>query len=366
MLARNIIKSLIFIVLVVVLSAALGWRFWSPPPAAAEQRIPSTRVGLAVVKKQPYTYYLEAIGKLEAQRQVLVSAEVSGKVVDIDFESGDEVKAGQVLLKLNDAPEQGELVRLKGEYESAKAQFARVQELAKTGAESRRSFDSARAQYDAAKGDMERMQAQIAQRHIRAPFAGTLGIRQAHLGQYLQAGSAVATLTDPGVLRVNFTLAERDGSQVQLGQTVQAKVDAWGDVTFAGKIVAVDPQINQSHTINVQAVITDTQKRLRPGMYARVSVTLPQTAELLIPETAITYNAYGESVFSVYTDEAGVQKVKRESIKVGERRDGWAVVDKGLTEGVQVVTSGQLKLHDGVAVEGVPDTIALKLSGLEK
>jgi multidrug efflux system membrane fusion protein len=366
MLARNIIKSLVFLLLVLIFSAVLGWRFWSPPQAAADQRIPSTRVGLAVAKKQPYTYYLEAIGKLEAQRQVLVSAEVSGKVVDIDFESGDQVAAGQVLLKLNDAPEQGELVRLKGEFESAKAQFARVQELAKSGAESRRAFDSARAQYDAAKGDMERMQAQIAQRHIRAPFAGTLGIRQAHLGQYLQAGSAVATLTDPGVLRVNFTLAERDGSRVQLGQTVQAKVDAWADQSFAGKIVAVDPQINQSHTINVQAVITDTKKLLRPGMYARVSVTLPQTAELLIPETAITYNAYGESVFSVYTDEAGVQKVKRESIKVGERRDGWAVVDKGLDDGAQVVTSGQLKLHDGVAVEGIPDTIALKLSGLEK
>ncbi|MGF6113080.1 efflux RND transporter periplasmic adaptor subunit [Pseudomonas sp. ADAK2] len=362
MLARNIVKTLVFIIFVVIISSALGWRFWSPAPAAAEQRIPSTRVGLAQVKKQPYTYYLEAIGKLEAQRQVLVSAEVSGKVVDIDFESGDEVKAGQVLLTLNDAPEQGELVRLKGEFESARAQFARVQELAKTGAESRRAFDSARAQLDAAKGDMERMQAQIAQRHIRAPFAGTLGIRQAHLGQYLEAGGAVATLTDPGVLRVNFTLAERDGSRVELGQTVQAKVDAWADVKFQGKIVAVDPQINQSHTINVQAVITDTKKLLRPGMYARVSVTLPQTAELLIPETAITYNAYGESVFAVYLDEAGVTKVKRESIKVGERRDGWAVVNKGLTEGVQVVTSGQLKLHDGVAVEGVPDTIGLNLA----
>lgn len=148
-------------------------------PAPAPVLVPAA---LAKVKQVPYTYYQVAIGQIEARQQVLLSAEVSGQVVALAFDSGDQVKAGNVVVRLNTSPEEGELTRLRGEFEAAKTHYGRLQALARNGAESQRALDSARAQFDAAKGNLENIQAQIAQKTIRAPFSGELGIRQVHLG----------------------------------------------------------------------------------------------------------------------------------------------------------------------------------------
>ncbi|PLP89504.1 efflux RND transporter periplasmic adaptor subunit [Pseudomonas sp. FFUP_PS_473] len=326
-------------------------------PAPAPALVPAA---LALVRQVPYTYYQVAIGQIEARQQVLLSAEVSGQVVALAFDSGDRVKAGNVVVRLNTSPEEGELTRLRGEFEAAKTHYARLQALARNGAESQRALDSARAQFDAAKGNLENIQAQIAQKTIRAPFSGELGIRQVHLGDYVQAGRPLATLTDLNGLRVNFTVSERDSASIVKGQAVEVAVDAWGGMTFEGVVSAIDPQVNNSHVIRVQALLKDHQDKLRPGMYAKVKVQLPGKDELVVPETAITYNAYGESVFVTY-EENGQKKVRRKNISIGERRDGLAVVLKGLQAGEEVVTSGQIKLQDGVAIEPVTDTVRLNV-----
>ncbi len=326
-------------------------------PAPAPVLVPAA---LAQVKQVPYTYYQVAIGQIEASQQVLLTAEVSGQVVALAFDSGDKVKAGNVVVKLNTSPEEGELTRLRGEFDAARTHYTRLQTLARNGAESQRALDSARAQFDAAKGNLENMQAQIAQKTIRAPFSGELGIRQVHLGDYVQAGRPLATLTDLDRLRVNFTVSERDSANIVKGQHVEVTVDAWGDEKFEGVIGAIDPQVNNSHVIRVQALLDKHQDKLRPGMYAKVKVQLPGKDELVVPETAITYNAYGESVFVAYTED-GLKKVRRKNISIGERRDGLAVVLKGLQAGDEVVTSGQIKLQDGVAIEPVADTVRLNV-----
>jgi multidrug efflux system membrane fusion protein len=326
---------------------------------SAPSEINRVPVSLAEVKRVPYTYAQLAIGHIEARQQVQVSSEISGKVVSLAFDSGNKVSAGQLLVRLNSAPQEGELIRLKGEMEAAAAQYKRLLDLARSGAESQRALDTAKAQLDSAKGNLETVQAQIAQRNIKAPFAGELGIRLVHLGDYVQAGKAIATLTDLQNPRVNFMVSERDSANLALGQAVSVHVDAWPQLVFDGVISAVDPQVNGSHVINVQAQLADSQEKLRPGMYAKVEVALPPKDELVVPETAITYNAYGESVFTLYRDDAGNERVKRKNIKIGERRDGLAVVSKGLVAGDEVVTSGQLKLQDGVAIQPVADTVGL-------
>ncbi|WP_082710212.1 efflux RND transporter periplasmic adaptor subunit [Burkholderia sp. TSV86] len=324
---------------------------------------PATLVAMAKVASAPYVYYVENIGKLEARQQTLLSAEVGGRVASINFDSGKVVKVGDVLVRINDEPEQAELIRLRGELATAKAQLDRVQELQKTGAESRRAYDDAKAQYDAARGGLEKILANINQKTIRAPFDGMLGIRQVHLGQYLQAGNPITTLTNPNGIRVDFNVSESDNSKLRPGQSVTIVTDSYPDKVFEGKINAIDPQLNDSHIVSVQADLVDKEKLLRPGMYARVRVAAEQRNELVIPESAITYNAYGETVFQVYKDDHKRSRVRRVNVKVGERRDGYVVVAAGLKDGDEVVTSGQVKLTDGVLVQRGDDSLALNKSG---
>ncbi|KVT83086.1 secretion protein HlyD [Burkholderia ubonensis] len=324
---------------------------------------PAALVAMAKATSAPYVYFVENIGKLEARQQTLLSAEVGGRVASINFDSGKVVRAGEVLVRINDEPEQAELIRLRGELATAKAQLDRVQELQKSGAESRRAYDDAKAQYDAARGGLEKVLANINQKTIRAPFDGNLGIRQVHLGQYLQAGTPITTLTNPRGIRVDFNVSETDNSKLRPGQSVTVVTDSYPNKTFDGKINAIDPQLNDSHIVNVQAELDDKDGLLRPGMYARVKVAAETRNELVIPESAITYNAYGETVFQVYKDERQRSRVRRVNIKAGERRDGYVVVATGLKSGDEVVTSGQVKLTDGVLVQRGDDSLALNKTG---
>lgn len=322
----------------------------------------ATRVAVSKAISAPYTSYLESIGKLQAKQQTLLSTEISGRVAAINFDSGGSVKTNSVLVKINDAPEQADVIRLRGEVAAAKAQFERLQELRKSGAESQRAYDDAKARYDAAVGDLKKVEAIIDQKTIRVPFDGELGIRQVHLGQYLQAGSPIATLTNLGNIRANFSVPERDVNRLRIGQSVLVTVDSFPQKEFEGKIRAIDPQLNESHLVDVQAEIKNAENLLRPGMYARVRIAANTENVLLVPESAIAYNAYGETVFQVYEDEQKKSRVRRANVKVGERRNGYVVILDGLKEGNEVVTSGQIKLIDGTLIRQGEDTIALSKS----
>lgn len=319
---------------------------------------PAIKVALAKAIARPYTYYLENIGKLEATQQTFLSAEIGGRVAQIDFDSGKVVKQGDVLLRINDEPERADLIRLRGQLATAQAQWDRLQELVKKGAESRSSYDDARAKYEAARGELERTVATINQKTIKAPFDGSLGIRLVHLGQYLQAGTPIATLTGREGIRVNFTASEGDFAKLRVGRPVQVVTDSYPDKVFEGEVNAIDPQLNDSHIVAAQALIKDPDGWLRPGMYARVRVAVAQSDEITIPESAITYNSYGETVFRLYRDAKDRTRVKRINVKVGERREGLVVVSAGLKSGDSVVTSGQVRLSDDVLVDEVADTIS--------
>ncbi|WP_263139872.1 efflux RND transporter periplasmic adaptor subunit [Pseudomonas sp. RIT-PI-AD] len=343
-----------------VLTTVLLWS-WLKPAQSAPGTPPSsaTSVALARVQRVSVVPQLDAIGQIEAGRQVLISPEVAGNVIHLSFDSGQSVRAGQVLARLNDGPEQAQLTQLQAEFTAASARLQRQRELLATGGTSRQVFEDAQVQHDTARAALEHLRAVIAQKYIKAPFDGTLGLRQVDLGQHLDPGAPITSLTDLSQLRVNFTVAEQEGGSIRQDQGVSVQVDAWPGVAFSGRISAIDPRIENTHTISVQAILDDPDRKLRPGMYARVQVALPAREALLIPETAVAYSAYGEFAFVARAGENEALTVKRINLRIGEHRDGQAQVLEGLSEGQQVVVSGQLRLRDGMAVRPVASALGI-------
>lgn len=323
---------------------------------------PVSKVALADVLRVQAPRKMEAVGELEAIRQVQLATEVAGQVTEIGFDSGQTVKAGQVLVQLNDAVEQAELVRGKARLRNAETMLSRTRQLLEQKAATREQYEQALAERDMAKGELARTQALIAQKSIRAPFAGTVGIRRVHAGQYLQAGQSVTDLVDAQTLNVNFSVAEQAGAWVQAGLPVAMRVDAYPERRFDAVVHAVNTVVDGSRTLAVQARLPNEDGVLRAGSFAAVSVSRPGEEQVLsIPESAVTYTAYGETVFTASKDEQKGWSVQRRAVKVGERWDGLAEVVSGLKVGEQVVVSGQLKLSDGMPVAPIQsDALPIK------
>lgn len=328
--------------------------------AADAHAYPPTKVALVPVVPGRQERFFTGVGELEAARQVQVAAETGGRVTRISFESGQTVAAGAVLVQLNDGPEQAALLRLRAQLKNAESSYARTRQLVADKVATQEQLDTALATRDAALGEVRQTEALIAQKSIRAPFAGQLGIRRVHAGQYLNPADAVASLIDTTALLVNFALDEQSSVALAPGQAVQVMVDAYPERVFTARIKAIDPLIASSRMVQVQASLSDTAGALKAGMYANVRVARKpdNSTQLTVPETAVTYSAYGDTVFVAQQDAKQGLIVKRVAVTLGERADGKVVIAKGLQAGQRVVASGQLKLADGMAVQAVPDTLS--------
>ncbi len=330
----------------------------APPPA---------RVAVASATTGMLARILEAIGSLEAVRQVVVAPEVGGRVVTIHFEPGSSVHAGDRLIQLNDAPERGELERLRAAAKLAERELTRLQSVTDSRAVSRLDVDTAESRLEQARGDMTRIEALIAQKLVLAPFTGVLGLRKVHLGQYLQPGQSIVSLTDLDVLYLNFTLPEQTFHQLLIGQYVELHIDAFPDRVFQGKITTIEPQVLvETRTITVQATLANTEHLLRPGMFATVHVLLPPEQNIVtVPETAVDKTMYGDSLFVVRQRSANATTqqpqyaAERLFVKTGRRANGRIAVLDGVTPGDLVVTSGQVNLTSGAPVTiAQADTLA--------
>ena len=324
---------------------------------------------MAPVSRQPFTRYLEAIGELEAVEQVSVPAEIGGRIVDLPIESGQRVERGQVLVRLNDAPERGQQVRLQGQVDNTRVRLDRLKQLIHSNAVSREALDDAQAEYTTARGALQELMAQIEQRTIRAPFAGTLGIRKVHVGQYVNPGDTLINLIGNKGLFVNFSVPEQALAHFKTGSPLQIELDALPGQAVTAVVSSVDPFLDRTRTLSVQARLQAPPASALPRMFARVRLpqAMPENT-LSLPETAVTYSAYGEDVYVVQPahDEKSAPTVRRVSVKTGERRDGWVVIEKGLSADDQVVTSGQIKLSDGVSIEPVTSTALAAEPGAQK
>ncbi|WP_234300050.1 efflux RND transporter periplasmic adaptor subunit [Pseudomonas aeruginosa] len=205
-------------------------------------------------------------------------------------------------------------------------------------------------------GAVRQTQALIDQKAIRAPFSGQLGIRRVHLGQYLGVAEPVASLVDARTLKSNFSLDESTSPELKLGQPLEVLVDAYPGRSFPARISAIDPLIGKSRTVQVQALLDNPEGLLAAGMFASIRVSRKADApSLSVPETAVTYTAYGDTVFVAHQDGDRPLSAKRVSVRIGERWDGRVEILQGLAEGDRVVTSGQINLSDGMAVEPVKE-----------
>lgn len=325
----------------------------------AAYQYPPVKVALAPVSLDiaPRTFY--GVGELEAGSQVLVAAETNGRITKIAFESGQQVKKGQLLVQLNDAVEQADLSRYQAQLRNASRLYERTHSLSVQHLVAEAKVDSTRAERDIAQGLIRQTQALIAQKTIRAPFDGTIGIRQVHEGQYLNPGEAIASLVDTQTLKLNFSLDEQASPELHQGQIVDVTVDAYPNKTFPARITAIDPLIGKSRTVALQATLENSDGTLKAGMYANVNVVRQASNEVLtIPETAVTYTAYGDTVF-ITQGEGDAMTVKRVSVKTGQRWDGKVEIEQGLSANDHVVTSGQLRLNNGSAVTPVAhDTLS--------
>jgi multidrug efflux system membrane fusion protein len=354
-------------IMALLLGAVIGgivWFNWIRPQMIAgfmaANRPPPPPVQAAEATLAAVPQSLPAIGSLWAVRQVTVAAEVGGRVVQLNFESGHHVKAGDPLVQLYDKPEQGDLANFQAQAKLAQVSLQRARELANRNAGSIANVDQNQAQLEQANAGIAKTQALIAQKLIRAPFEGDLGVRQVELGQFLSAGAPVATLTDLSLLYVNVTLPEQNRSKVAVGQTVRVKVDAFPGETFEGKITALEPQVGaDTRSIKVQATMTNPGKRLLPGMFAKVEIVLPPMPDMIVvPETALDYTLYGNSVFVLRAAEGGAKDKEgnplfnavRTFVKTGDRFDNKVAVLQGLKAGDRVVASGQHKLVDNMPV----------------
>ncbi|MGJ4883414.1 MULTISPECIES: efflux RND transporter periplasmic adaptor subunit [unclassified Bradyrhizobium] len=322
----------------------------------ANMKPPPLNVSVATASSETVPNLLTAVGDLAAVHQVNVTSDVSGRITDIMFTPGSTVKQGAPLVQLYDAPDQGDLANYKAQVTVAQLSLDRAKQLASRQFGPQATVDQAQAAYDQAQAGIAKTEALIAQKLVRAPFDGDLGVRKVEVGQYLSAGTQIVSLTDLSELWVNFTVTEKDSGQLKVGQTVRIGVDAYPGRTFEGKITTIEPQIaTDTRNIRVQATIANPERILKPGMFATATVVLPEKPPVLtVPETAVDYTLYGDSVFVINEKKTDDGKTAltadRIYVQTGDRINGRAVILKGLKEGDRVVAVGQLKIQSGAAV----------------
>jgi membrane fusion protein, multidrug efflux system len=318
---------------------------------------PPTPVAVAVAQKQTLPRYAPGIGTLQAVHQVTITSEVGGLVTKIYFQAGATVKAGDPLVQLNDQPDQGDLANYRAQAKLAELNLVRSKELLARQNAAQATVDQNQAQLDQARANIAKTEAIIAQKQIRALWDGQLGIRQIEVGQYLNPGATVVTLTNLDNLYVNFTLPEQQRGEIATGQKVLINVDAYPGRNFEATLTTIDPQIDPTmRAIKAQATLANPDHALQPGMFASIRVVLPPGPEVVtVPATSVDFTLYGDSVFLVREDGKDangkpVLKVNRTFVKTGDRdKDQVAILD-GVSPGDQVVISGQLKLQSGTEV----------------
>ena len=295
----------------------------------ATMKPPPSSVNVAVAKSEIIPNLLIAVGDLAAVHQVNVTSDVNGRITDIQFTAGASVKAGTPLLQLFDAPEQGDLANFKAQQRVAQISLDRARQLAERQVGPQMTVDNAQAAFDQATASIAKTEAIISQKLVRAPFDGELGVRKVEVGQYLTAGTQIVSLTDLSVLYANFTVTEKDSANLKVGQTVRIAVDAYPGRSFEGKITTIEPQIaTETRNIRVQATIQNPEKILKPGMFVTTTVVLPdKPAVVTVPETAVDYTLYGDSVYLVSEkkeDDGKTSLVGDAHLRAGRQAHRWA------------------------------------------
>jgi len=348
------------LLLAVVLGGLYGFNRFREHAIAtffANNKPPPVQVSAAEVKTEAVPRFATGIGSIAAVHQVTINPEVGGRVTKIFFEPGALVKAGDPLVQLNDAPERGDLASYEAQARWSQTTLERSSQLAQRQFEARETVDQKQSQLDQARAMILKTEALIAQKLIRAPFSGQLGTRQVEVGQYLTPGARIVTLTDLSKLYVNFTLPSHMRAQISVGQSVNVTADAFPGRSFDAEITTIEPQISaDTRTMTVQATMPNPDNALLPGMFVNAAVVLPPQPDVMIlPETAVDYTLYGDSVYMIREDGKDANgkpifKAVRTPVKTGSRVSGKVAILEGLKPGERVIAAGQVKVQNGAQV----------------
>jgi membrane fusion protein (multidrug efflux system) len=351
---------LAFLAGIAIVFALGGIKFFLVRKAMAEYASfapPPETVTSLIAEEEAWIPSLKAVGSTAAVQGVTVSTDEPGIVQKIDFESGQAVKQGDLLVQLEVSQEQAQLRSAEAQMRLAGANLLRQQNLFKSRVSSQADYDSAQAQYDQAVAKVEEVNALINKKTIRAPFSGVLGIRAVNLGQYLQSGAQVAPLQSLDPIYVNFWLPQQNLGHIGAGQPVSVQADGLPNVTFDGTINAVDAVVDEAtRNVRVQATLSNPNALLRPGMFVNTEVPLASKSNhVVLPATAVQYAPYGDMVYIIEDlkgpDGKTYRGVRQQVVKVGESRGDRVAILSGVNAGEEVVTSGVFKLRPGVHVQ---------------
>jgi membrane fusion protein (multidrug efflux system) len=319
--------------------------------------MPPTTVSSVPVKEEDWAPVLPAVGTISAVQGATVSAELAGTVAEIKFQNGGLAKQGDVLVKLDASSEEAQLHTAEADLELARADLERARDLAARNVVSKAELDSAESKFKQKEGTVGNMRAMIVKKEVRAPFDGLLGIRLVNVGQMVTPGQQVVSLQALEPLYVDFALPQQYLSKLSEGLDVHVQTDVMPGHDFVGKLTALNSSVDPvTRNVALQGTLENRDHALRPGMFAKVEVMLPEKHKtLVVPGTAISYAPYGDSVFVIEKkkdDKTGKesQMLRQAFVRVGEARGDFVSINQGLEPGQTVVSAGVFKLRNGMPV----------------
>jgi membrane fusion protein (multidrug efflux system) len=339
----------------VVLAAIFGFQAFKARmigQAIANLRNPPQTISTMTAATQPWQDRLEAVGTTRAEKGADLSAQVSGIVRAIHFESGSRVEQGTLLVELDATDDVAKLESLKATTTLAQLNYDRDSRLLKTDAVSQQAVDTDLANLKNNQAQVAQQQALVDFKTLKAPFAGRLGIRMCDLGQYIAAGTPMVTLQHLDPIYVDFFLPQQALSRIKVGQPVIARIDTWPDATFAGELSAINPVVSSStRNVQVRATLKNPDEKLLPGMFATVDIDVGAPKDYVtLPKTAISNNSFGNIAYVVELKSEGKGVAHQTFVKTGQTRGDQVAVLDGIKAGDIVVTAGQTKLNDGTPV----------------
>lgn len=321
---------------------------YAPPPESV------TTAEAEVALWQPR---IKAVGSVEAVQGVLASSEIPGTVVEIAFRSGRQVEPGDLLVRLDTSIEDAQLAAAQANLELAELSLKRARELRESRSNSQADLDAALATQKGMEAQVRNVEALIAKKTVRAPFAGRLGIRQVDLGQFIGSGEPIVSIQSFEPIYVDFWMPQQNLSRLAVGQKVEVIADTAPDNVQMGELTTISPEVNPTtRNVRCRATFPNADGILRPGMFAEALVILPDEDPVLsIPATSVIYAPYGNSVFVVSEDpdesgQDGLLIATQKFVRLGERRGDFVAVVSGLEEGDTVVSTGAFKLRNGAKV----------------
>ncbi len=345
---RNFVSIAMTIMVLAVVFGALY--FWRSMNVEQNQARPRQAVPVAAIRIREHVApsTLTAVGGLSAVNEVVLAPEVAGRVTAIDFESGDKVKRGDFLVQLYNGREKADLSATRAAEKLASAQLERTKTLTPLGAESEELLSQRIAEHEQAQAAVEQAESRLQLKKITAPFSGTLGIKRIDLGEYLNPGDRVATLTDLSRLHVEFSVPQQQLSEIEENSLVHVTTDAYPDQVFEARVNTIEPQVDEAtRNVVVQASLANPDGRLRPGMYVSASLQLSENrTALMVPITAVMSSAQGNSVVVIKGDnpmESGTAAMV--PVQVGQRIENAVIIESGLATGDVVVTEGQNRIQ---------------------